>query len=570
MKKALLLSAGLLLLGGTAYADCPTGSSEVTVSITTDRYGSETSWTLTGLGGSPSYASGGPYSNGGSNGAYPQTPVTVCLPDGMIAVFTIYDAYGDGLCCSYGQGTYSVTMGGETVVSYQSFTASRQASFRVGPTVEHDLALLSTPLAGMFGAGDVAVKGTVKNYGTNSVASYLVSYMVDGGEVNTATISTMIGANGQHTFTHPMPWNATYGDHTLKMWVGLVDGEADGYPINDTVEVALSVASNSTQRVALLEEFTSSTCGPCYQLNVVDGFDQFLSNLNTNVAGSNMAGVKYQMNWPTPGNDPSYNSDGSSRRTFYNVGGVPDPYLQGKRMSAFSTPIFNAAMAAPAFADIDLSYTLEGTTVNVTVKVTPYYAGTGHRLYVAITEDFYHYQQAYTPQKDYHYAMRKMLPTGTGSPMGPFSPDVEQTFNFTYTLNEGGPAQGNNNLWGTVDGITIVAFVQKTSTKDIVQAAFVNNPLTMDVQEHTAADLLQVWPNPTNDVVNLSFGKATGGQATIDVFNTLGSRVLSTDRRFATAKQVERINLAGLEPGMYLVRVLVDGVATTRRINLVR
>lgn len=567
MRTPVLLTA-FLFLGSTAFADCPAGQSEVTVTISTDRYGDETTWSLTGPGGAPVYASGGPYALQGSAGSYPQTPVSVCIPDGSAVVFTIIDSYGDGICCSYGNGTYSVTMNGTTVVTYASFTASRQVLFQAGSPVPDDLAMYTINLAEMIGAGNTNITGTMRNFGTSAITSFVLGYAVDGGPAQTQTITANVAANAQYNFTHPTPWDATPGMHSVEVWVAQANSQPDGYPSNDALTVSVSVATQSTQRIALMEEFTSSSCGPCASLNA--SFDPMLANLNANVEGSHLAAVKYQMNWPSPGNDPSYNSDGNTRRGFYGVGGIPDPYLDGVSMNwPPSTAQFNAAFAKPSFASMDVSYTLVGNTVNVTANVTPHFNGTGYKTFIVVIEDYYHYPAAYTSQKDYHFAMRKMLPNGNGLTMPALVADQQQTFNQSYTLVEGSPAQGNYNLWGTVDGISVVAFLQKTSTKEIIQASFAASP-TVGIQEQQANELLSIWPNPATDMLHLRYGNALSTPATVEVFNALGERVLHTTRNFSSASQVEEINLANLQQGMYLVRLVANGVTSTQRINLLR
>jgi PKD repeat protein/putative hemolysin len=73
----------------------------VGLSLLTDDYGSETTWTLQDSDGTTLY-SGGPYGN-------TQTyTVDMELKPGSYT-FTIYDAYGDGICCGYGSGSYSLT-----------------------------------------------------------------------------------------------------------------------------------------------------------------------------------------------------------------------------------------------------------------------------------------------------------------------------------------------------------------------------------------------------------------------------------------------------------------------------
>lgn len=566
MKKALLIAASIFLYGSAALAVCPPGQSEVIVSISTDRYGDETTWILTGPGGTPVYASGGPYTLQSASGSYPQTPVAVCITDGNAVVFTINDEYGDGLCCSYGNGTYSVTMNGTTVVSYASFQSSRQVLFQAGAPASMDLAMYTVNMPAMMGAGNVSISGTVKNFGTTPVSSFILNYSVDNGTVQTQTISANIAANGQYNFTHPTPWIATSGEHVIQVWVGLADGTPDGYPNNDSLTTNVSVASQSVTRTSVMEEFTSSTCWPCAQVNAT--FDPLLANMNANQDGSHLAAVKYQMNWPAPGTDPSYNADGNTRKSYYGVNGIPYPMVDGNSISPTSSAL-TTAMAKPSFVTMDVSYTLVGTDITVSANVTPRFSGSGYKLYLVVTEDYYHYPDAYTSQKDYHFAMRKILPNGGGITLSSLVADEQQTIERSYTLIEGGAAKNNFNLWGTVDGLTVVAFVQNIATKEILQAAFATQAV-VGIKDNVANDLLRIWPNPTSDQIYLRYGRPLSSDATVEVFNALGERVLITKRNFSSKDNMEMINLEGLGQGIYLVRLIADGISSTQRITLSR
>ena len=46
--------------------------------------------------------------------------------------FTINDSYGDGICCAYGNGSYTVTSSEGTEASGGSFTSSETTNFCVG------------------------------------------------------------------------------------------------------------------------------------------------------------------------------------------------------------------------------------------------------------------------------------------------------------------------------------------------------------------------------------------------------------------------------------------------------
>ena len=78
---------------------------EVTWTVVTDNYPSETTWSVTNDDGSTVW-SGGPYAETGTT--YSES---VCLPYGCYTL-TVNDSYGDGICCAYGQGSFQLTSGG--------------------------------------------------------------------------------------------------------------------------------------------------------------------------------------------------------------------------------------------------------------------------------------------------------------------------------------------------------------------------------------------------------------------------------------------------------------------------
>ncbi|MEZ4789769.1 MAG: M12 family metallo-peptidase [Flavobacteriales bacterium] len=78
----------------------------VTVKVNIDRYGEETTWQLLD-DNSAVVTSGGPYLQQPANGTYPQPDVVLCLPVGCYTL-VINDSFGDGNCCSYGNGSVSV------------------------------------------------------------------------------------------------------------------------------------------------------------------------------------------------------------------------------------------------------------------------------------------------------------------------------------------------------------------------------------------------------------------------------------------------------------------------------
>lgn len=118
---------------GGSCGPCPCEDNAVNLSIKLDNYPEETSWTLKTSGGA-TVASGGTYGNQ-PDGA--TVTANFCLADGCY-VFTIADAYGDGICCAYGNGSYSLTSGSTVLASGGSFGSSESTNFCLsgssGPT----------------------------------------------------------------------------------------------------------------------------------------------------------------------------------------------------------------------------------------------------------------------------------------------------------------------------------------------------------------------------------------------------------------------------------------------------
>ena len=115
-----------LSTGGGTGSTC----SNVNLSITFDNYPEETAWSIVNASGT-TVASGGTY---GSQADGSTLNISVgCLEDGCYD-FIITDAYGDGICCSYGNGSYTLTNSdsGATLASGGSFTSSQTTNFCLG------------------------------------------------------------------------------------------------------------------------------------------------------------------------------------------------------------------------------------------------------------------------------------------------------------------------------------------------------------------------------------------------------------------------------------------------------
>lgn len=95
---------------------------QATVQVTTDRYGSETTWKIYNSS-NVVVASGGPYTDAGASGAYPQPDVNFNLVASECYYVELLDAYGDGFDSGYGNGDFKVMSGTNNVVSMSTFAS---------------------------------------------------------------------------------------------------------------------------------------------------------------------------------------------------------------------------------------------------------------------------------------------------------------------------------------------------------------------------------------------------------------------------------------------------------------
>ncbi|MDT0557932.1 M43 family zinc metalloprotease [Ichthyenterobacterium sp. W332] len=98
------------------YAAAPVDSyatTEVRLRLTTDTYSDETSWTFEDSNGTVLY-SGGPYD--GTTEDNTTFNETFAVSANECYTFTINDAYADGICCGWGNGSYDLRTDDDTII----------------------------------------------------------------------------------------------------------------------------------------------------------------------------------------------------------------------------------------------------------------------------------------------------------------------------------------------------------------------------------------------------------------------------------------------------------------------
>ena len=115
--------------GGPDCEPCPSdcGNNGLSLRITFDNYPEETAWVITDNNGQ-SVASGS-YSSSNPDGS--TVVENLCLENGCYS-FVITDSYGDGICCAYGNGSYTLTDDSGVIASGGSFGPNEETLFCLG------------------------------------------------------------------------------------------------------------------------------------------------------------------------------------------------------------------------------------------------------------------------------------------------------------------------------------------------------------------------------------------------------------------------------------------------------
>ncbi len=268
-----------------------------------------------------------------------------------------------------------------------------------------------------------------------------------------------------------------------------------------------AVAANTAERTVLMESFTNTGCGPCYNANLAQ--ESVVQDLGRTIA------VIVRYHWYYQPGDPFYEyniSENMARFRFYHVPYIPwlkaDGILWVNPSS--ETSIRNAISQRREIESpctINVSTATIGLNVEATVQVTAEenMHDPDTRLFVTLIHKCHQWDDVY-----WWYPFRDMKPGTLGVS---FQLDADSTFEFIADFSTD-PGWNLNNL-------SVVAFVQlyKTyTTSEVLQASFADvaelaptlfinefmtdNTSTVQDPQGEYEDWVEIY-NPGPDAVNL-------------------------------------------------------------------
>ena len=236
----------------------------VTLTLTADCWGSETTWQVLNDGNGQIVASGGPYLDGIPLGANIHE---FCLPTGCYT-FTIFDSEGNGL---NGSQTQNCSANGNYMMQFEdgseifamsaangNFGLSASHPFCIIPSNNLDDAGIAQIIApSLFSCGTTITPVVrLRNYGLNLLTSATISYTMTGGSTQSfnwsgslpsgqildVTLPTLVGVVGMANFTAS---------------TSLPNGAVDNNPGNNSATASFAV-NNSPVSLPFYESFETN------------------------------------------------------------------------------------------------------------------------------------------------------------------------------------------------------------------------------------------------------------------------------------------------------------------------
>ena len=290
-----------------------------------------------------------------------------------------------------------------------------------------------------------------------------------------------------------------------------------------------------------------------------------LSQLDHDAGMANILNISYHSS------DPFSNIDGNIRFNYYSVSGTPTTWADGVLRQVGSNGQHGDSVAFAGFynqrhaVSSPLSITVTGRyntsthagRVKATITNTGSTALLSRKLRYVITETVHYHWGGL----DTCWQVCRLMPPYASGKWISLNPGETKADSQNFTIDT---------TW-VESKISMVAFVQNDSTKEIHQAAWV--PLS----SFTGAEgglpgepagngvvLAQNRPNPAKGSTEIAFSLPRSGEARLAVYDPQG-RLVKTLAEGTQLAGTHRINVSGLKSGVYFYRLEAGRTSLTRR-----
>ena len=324
-----------------------------------------------------------------------------------------------------------------------------------------DLRMVSIDVPEIIEAGETEVKFTVQNIGKETVSSFQIetSNIADSycGTMDVQTFETALAPFETKQFTLKNTFNLNPGDYSLPINITKVNGNADNDESNNYMTKDFAVTMGFTQRIPMIEHFSSSTCGPCKEVNIE-------MNTFTNNNPGKYTYVKYPLSFPYPG-DP-YNTEYAKTRTlYYGVTSAPHLFLDGsdQGFGAIKAQNFNAQYEVPAYVNIKGAFDVDYDSIRIVADFMSYVNINNVRAFISVNERTTTKNISENGETEFHHISLTMSDNAEGRIINIKAGEyyrMECTLNITETFME------------DIGDLEVVLWLQNYETKEVYNSRY--------------------------------------------------------------------------------------------------
>ncbi len=357
----------------------------------------------------------------------------------------------------------------------------------VAPTVMH--------MSSQIPVGRIVIPYVLVENLANDIVSFPVSFEIT--QNSNVVYSSVVQVEGLGTVGSVYiafdEWQAVEGDYVATATT-LLEGDTD--PGNDAISIDVEVTNEVAMKKPLFEVFTSSTCGPCTAVN--ENLDELFA-----VNPGNYSLIKYQMDWPSPG-DPYFNPQSTARKDYYGVTGIPELYCNGTHFPGaivYSQFDLNALSIETSMLKIEIdtvnTYINSDDIITVNASLVPFGDyDAGLKLYTIVVEKTTFENTGNNGETEFHNVMMEMLTGAEGTNLGAITAgepiDISESFDMSTTFME------------EPTDLAVVVFVQDDSDKGLIQSEMTDvGFFTGITDEGQTAKSISISPNPAHGFINI-------------------------------------------------------------------
>lgn len=535
---------------GAAY-QAPAGcvTSPLTLTIKLDNYPEETSWTVKNSSGS-TVASGGTYGSQADGSTVTETISGLTAGD---YTFTINDSYGDGICCSYGSGNYSLTSGSTTVVSGGSFGSSETTNFCVEGGADTQAPTAPTSLS----ASNVQETTLTLSWNASSDNVGVTGYNVYQGSTNIGTVTsttaniTGLSEGTSYTFSvtaEDAAGNESGSSNTVNATTQSSDNTAPSVP------TGLSASGVGQTSFTLSWNASSDNVGVTgYDVYQNGSFLKSSSGTSTSITGLS-AGTTYA--YRVSAKDAAGNTSAQSSAlnvttdapnvTYCSTGGNNSSYEWIDKVQLGS--INNNTGANGGYGNFTAQSTSLALGSTTTVYFSAGFSGSTYsenwRIWIDFNQDGDFTdsgEQVVTGTTSNGNTYNSTITVPGGASLGATRMRVSMVWNAT-------PSSCGSFSYGEVEDYTV-----NITSSSIAGFSGVNGPSGAEkLGEGMSTATFSVYPNPAQDVLSFNTGEFKN-ITSVRVIDLGGKEVIN----LVTVKD-NTINVSSLKQGLYLFEITTE------------